>query len=163
MRCGWRTRKLDLISKSNAKSDKRDARTLAQLVRADASLLSPIEHGAEEVQMDLTLLHMRDNLVAARTRLISSIRGVVKASGERLPESVSATFPQEVGTAVPEGLRPAVAPLLEVIDKLNEEIFRYDLHGGTLGADKVSGERAIETGERGGDAERGGIPADGGR
>ena len=119
-------RKLELISKSNAKSDKRDARTLAQLVRADASLLSPIQHRDEGAQMDLTLLHMRDNLVASRTRLITSIRGVVKASGERLPECVSATFPQEVGEAIPEGLRPAVAPLLEVIDKLNEEIFGYD-------------------------------------
>ena len=36
-------RQLALITNSNAKSDKRDARTLAQLLRADPRLLSPIE------------------------------------------------------------------------------------------------------------------------
>jgi len=119
-------RQLELIAKSNAKSDKRDARTLAQMVRAAPNLLSPIQHRAEAAQMDLTLLHMRDNLVETRTRLISSVRGVVKATGGRLPECASMTFPHEVGAAIPEGLRPAAVPLLEVIDKLNEEIYRYD-------------------------------------
>ena len=40
-------RQLGLITKSHAKSDKRDARTLAQLRRADPRLLSPLEHRAE--------------------------------------------------------------------------------------------------------------------
>jgi len=40
-------------------SDKRDARTLAQLLRADPRLLSPIEHRAEKLQTDLTVIRMR--------------------------------------------------------------------------------------------------------
>src|SRR3989475_11180150 len=58
-RCGHKVvvadpRQLGLITQNDAKSDKRDARTLAQLLRADPRLLSPVEHRAEELQMDLT-------------------------------------------------------------------------------------------------------------
>jgi transposase len=119
-------RQLALITNSNAKSDKRDARTLAQLLRADPRLLSPIEHRAENLQMDLTVIRMRDNLIETRTRLVSSIRGVVKATGARLPKCETASFPQQVGGVIPEPLRPALAPVLEVIDRLNEELYEYD-------------------------------------
>jgi transposase len=130
-RCGQEVivadaRQLALITNSNAKSDKRDARMLAQLVRADPRLLSPIEHRGEELQRDLTLIHQRDNLVETRTRLISSVRGVVKASGARLPECPTGNFPQQVAEAIPEPLRAALAPTLEVIDQINEQIYACD-------------------------------------
>jgi len=75
-------RQIGLITKSNAKSDKRDARTLAQLLRADARLLSPLEHRAEKLPMDLTVIRMRDNLIETRTRLVTNVRGVVKAAAK---------------------------------------------------------------------------------
>ena len=91
-RCGHKVvvadpRQLGLITKNDAKSDKRDARTLAQLLQADPRLLSPIEHRAEKLQTDLTVIRMRDNLIETRTRLVTSVRGVVKATGGRLPSS----------------------------------------------------------------------------
>ena len=119
-------RQLALITQSNAKSDKRDALTLARMLRADASLLSPITHRAEQLQMDLTLIRMRDNLVETRTRFVSSVRGVVKATGARLPDCGTANFSQQVGEQIPEPLRPALAPMLELIDQLNEKIYEYD-------------------------------------
>jgi transposase len=119
-------RQLALITNSNAKSDKRDARTLAQLLRADPRLLSPIEHRAEKLQMDLTVIRMRDNLIETRTRLVSSVRGVVKATGARLPQCETARFPQEVADSIAEPLRPALAPMLEVIEELNEQLYEYD-------------------------------------
>jgi len=119
-------RQLALISNSDAKSDKRDARTLAQLLRADPRLLSPIEHRAENLQMDLTVIRMRDNLIETRTRLISSVRGVVKATGARLPDCETTRFPQQVTDVIPEPLRAALAPMLEVIDQLNEQLYEYD-------------------------------------
>jgi transposase len=119
-------RQLALITNSNAKSDKRDARMLAQLLRADPRLLSPIEHRPEKLQMDLTVIRMRDNMIDTRTRLVSSVRGVVKATGARLPSCETAGFPQQVADVIPEPLRPALAPMLEVIDKVNEEIYEYD-------------------------------------
>ena len=130
-RCGHRVvvadpRQIGLITKSNAKSDKRDARTLAQLLRADARLLSPIEHRAENLQMDLTVIRTRDNLIETRTRLVTSVRGVVKATGGRLPRGETSSFPQQVGDLIPEPLRPAVGPVLEVIDRWNEAVYEYD-------------------------------------
>lgn len=130
-RCGHEVRVADarqlaLITHSDAKSDKRDARTLAQLLRADPRLLSPIEHRAEKLQMDLTVIRMRDNLIATRTRLVSSVRGVVKATGARLPQCETASFPQQAAEVMAAPLRPALAPMLEVIDQLNEEIYQYD-------------------------------------
>lgn len=119
-------RQLALITNSNAKSDKRDARTLAQLLRADPRLLSPIEHRPEKLQMDLTVIRMRDNLVEIRTRLVTCVRGVVKATGARLPSCETLSFPQQVGDVIPEPLRPGLAPLLEVIDQLNEKVYEYD-------------------------------------
>src|SRR5438128_4063714 len=129
-RCGHEVRVADarqlaLITNSHAKSDKRDARTLAQLLRADPRLLSPIEHRAENLQMDLTVIRMRDNLIETRTRLVSSVRGVVKATGALLPRCETASFPQQVGDVIPEPLRPALAPMLKVIDQLNEETYEY--------------------------------------
>lgn len=73
-------RLLAVIANSDAKSDKRDARRLTQLVWADPRLLSLIEHRAEELQRDLTLIRQRDNLVETRTRSINSVRGVVTRS-----------------------------------------------------------------------------------
>jgi len=130
-RCGHEVRVADarqlaLITNSNAKSDKRDARTLARLLRADPRLLSPIEHRAEKLQMDLTVIRMRDNLIETRTRLVSSVRGVVKATGARLPNCETASFPHQVTDLIPVPLRPALAPMLEVIDQVNEEIYEYD-------------------------------------
>jgi transposase len=119
-------RQLAVITNSNAKNDKRDARMLAQLLRADPRLLSPIEHRPEKLQMDLTVIRMRDNLVEIRTGLVSSVRGVVKATGARLRKCAAANFSQEVKDMIAEPLRPALAPILEVIDQVNEEIYEYD-------------------------------------
>ena len=99
---------------------------VAQLLRADPRLLSPIEHRGEKLHMDLTVIRMRDNLIETRTRLVTSVRGVVKATGGRLPSGETSSFPQQVGDLIPEPLRPAVAPVLEIIDRLNEAAYEYD-------------------------------------
>ena len=96
-RCGHNVgvadaRQLALITQSNAKIDKRDARTLAQLLRADASLLSPITHRDEPLQMDLTLIRMRANLVETRTRFVSSVRVVVRQQERVCPAATRSSF-----------------------------------------------------------------------
>jgi len=97
--CGHEVRVADarqvaLITHSDAKCDRRDARTLALLVRADPRLLSPIQHRTESLQMDLAVIRMRDNLVETRTRFVSSVRGMVKATGARYPVARRAGFPR---------------------------------------------------------------------
>jgi transposase len=79
-----------------------------------------------KTQQDRSVLRARDLLVASRTQLICAIRGMVKADGSRLADCAAESFPEQVGAAIPEGLRRALAPLLETLDVLNEKIRYYD-------------------------------------
>ena len=58
------------------KNDRIDANKLARLGRVDPQSLHPIEHRGREVRQDLVLLRARDALVAARTELINTTRGM---------------------------------------------------------------------------------------
>ncbi len=80
------------ISSSLKKTDERDARFLAQLVRVDPQLLSPVEPRSEASQQAIAVVRAREGLVKARTMLINQVRGVVKSFGYRLPAGSSAAF-----------------------------------------------------------------------
>src|SRR5450432_2916810 len=78
--------KVQLITKSNRKDDRHDARTLARLARIDPELLGPIRHRSAKAQIHLTVIRARAELVSARTALVNAARGLVKSFGERLPK-----------------------------------------------------------------------------
>src|ERR1700680_2912908 len=61
--------KVQLISKSNRKDDRHDARTLARLARIDPELLGPVRHRSAKAQIHLTVIRARAELVSARTAL----------------------------------------------------------------------------------------------
>jgi transposase len=84
--------KVQLITKSNRKDDRHDARTLARLARIDPELLGPVRHRSVQAQIHLTIIRARAELVSARTALVNAARGLVKSYGERLPNR---TFPVE--------------------------------------------------------------------
>ena len=65
-------------------------------------------------------------LVESRTQLINAVRGISKAFGERLAKCSSEAFPGKRAEQIPAAIRGAVAPLLETIDHLNEQIRYYD-------------------------------------
>lgn len=109
--------KLRAIYDNPRKGDKADAETLARL---DPSLLSPIQHRSPEAQADLSLIRSRDVLVRSRTLMINHARGTVKACGARLPSCSADSFHYKVREAVPEGLQPAILPILEMIASLTE-------------------------------------------
>lgn len=119
-------RKVRLIYQSDRKNDKLDAHMLARLGRLDVSLLCPIRHRSAEVQTDLAFVRSRNALVSARTQLVNSVRGMVKAVGGRLPSSTTAAFADRVLPQVPPALQKAVAPLLKSIRLLSEQIRYYD-------------------------------------
>ena len=119
-------RQIPLIFRSNRKSDRLDALSLAKLGRLDPELLHPITHRSAQAQLDLAVLHSRDALVTTRTALINHVRGVVKAVGERLPSCSAPSFARKVKGNIPEGLQPALAPVLETIAGLTERIRAYD-------------------------------------
>lgn len=129
-------RQLRLISESNRKTDREDAKTLAELGYARPQLLRPIRPRPLEVQTDLAGIRARQSLVEVRTKLINHVRGSVKALGGRIPTSSAPSFAAKAVEHVPEQLRPAVAAHLKLIKSLSEEIRRHDKAVKNLGEKK---------------------------
>lgn len=119
-------RKVRLIHKNPKKSDRLDAQILARLARLDPQLLEPVQHRSEEAQADLAVLRARDSLVQARTGLINTVRGLVKAMGARIPSCSAESFHHRATAAIPESLKPAVGALIETIQDLTSRIRAYD-------------------------------------
>jgi transposase len=117
--------KVQLISKSNRKDDRHDARTLARLARIDPELLGPVRHRSAKAQIHLTVIRARAELVSARTSLVNAARGLVKSYGQRLPKCGTQRVSQELGAGLKAELREVLEPLLKEIESLNEHIQEY--------------------------------------
>lgn len=119
-------RNLRMISESDGKNDRTDARMLARLARVGPDLLAPIQHRSADVQNDLAMIRAREVAVTSRTKLINAVRGLVKSTGKRLPSCGSGTFGNKAQEACPPELKEPLAPLLRLIDHLTREIRLYD-------------------------------------
>jgi transposase len=119
-------RKVKLISEADDKSDRRDCELLARLGRADVKLLAPITHRPMQAQADLAVPKARDILVAARTKLVNHVRGTLKSFGLRLPSCSSDSFVRKTRESVPAHLRPALDPIYESLQRINEQILAHD-------------------------------------
>ncbi len=133
-------RQVKLISKGPKKNDWQDAENLARLLRFDREMLRPICHRGETAQAELAQLRSRDVLVGGRTRLINSVRSMVKAAGGRLPRCSAESFHHKVQDHLPQMLKPALQPMLEVIAGLSEQI-----KASTRQLEKLADERYPET------------------
>jgi transposase len=111
-----------MITASQKKTDRNDAEMLARLGRADLRLLSPVEHRGNATQADLAVAKTRKLLVESRTKQINSIRGMVKAFGERLQECDSEGFHRVTRSTLPPALKPALEPMYEVLGMLETQI-----------------------------------------
>src|ERR1700747_2835027 len=89
--------KVQLITKSNRKDDRHDARTLARLARTDPGRLGPVRHRSAQAQIHLTVIRARAELVSARTALVNAARGLVKSYGQRLPKCGTRQVSRELG------------------------------------------------------------------
>jgi transposase len=118
------------------KSDRIDANKLARLGRVDPQSLYPIRHRSREVRQDLVVLRARDALVSVRTELINTARGLVKSMGTRLPRCSSPSFAQKVKDAIPDEVREALLPLVQLVETVNDCIARYDQKIEELGREK---------------------------
>src|SRR5499425_2420128 len=114
--------KVQLITKSNRKDDRHDARTLARLARIDPQLLGPVRHRSVQAQIHLTVIRARAELVSARTALVNAARGLVKSYGERLPKCGTQQVSRELAAKLSTELRDVLEPLLKEIESLNERI-----------------------------------------
>jgi len=114
--------KVQLITKSNRKDDRHDARTLARLARIDPELLGPVRHRSAKAQIHLTVIRARAELVRARTALVNAVRGLVKSYGQRLPKCGTQQVSRELAAGLNAELREVLEPLLQEIESLNERI-----------------------------------------
>jgi transposase len=119
-------RQFAMISQSTRKNDRHDARTLAMTARFDVRLLRPIQHRSEELQADLCVLQSRDLAVRQRCKIMGTVRGKVKALGERLKPCA----PEAAGVHLVEGMRPEIQnfakPLLQIVEQVNATVTAYD-------------------------------------
>jgi transposase len=118
--------KVELITKSNRKDDRHDARTLARLARFDPELLGPVRHRSVKAQIHLSVIRARAELVSARTALVNAARGLVKSFGERLPKCGTYQVNEQLAEGVNAELRDVLSPLLRAVESLNECIKEYD-------------------------------------
>jgi len=118
--------KVELITKSNRKDDRHDARTLARLARIDPELLGPVRHRSAKAQIHLTVIRARAELVNARTALVNAVRGLVKSYGQRLPKCGTQQVNRELAAELNTELREVLEPLLKEIESLNERVKEYD-------------------------------------
>jgi len=114
--------KVQLITKSNRKDDRHDARTLARLARIDPELLGPVRHRSVQAQIHLTVIRARAELVSARTALVNAARGLVKSYGQRLPKCGTQQVSRELAAELSTELRDVLEPLLKEVESLNERI-----------------------------------------
>jgi transposase len=118
--------KIPSISRSRSKSDWRDAEQLARLARFDRSMLHPIKHRDERAQQDLQVIRSRDAAVRVRSRLISHVRGTVKAHGQVIGRCSTVAFPGRARAVVTGPLGEIVEPILEAVEKLSATIDTYE-------------------------------------
>jgi len=119
-------RKLRLIYENQHKSDRVDAEYLARVARLDPKLLCALEHRSELGQCHLAIIRARDTLVRSRGRLIQHVRASIKSIGERVPSGTAEAFHKRAAACLPDGLREALLPLIEVIEQLTTRIRGFD-------------------------------------
>jgi transposase len=107
------------------KNDRIDAHKLARLGQMDAQSLHPLQHRSREVRQDRVLLRGRDALVAVRTELINSTRGLVKSMGQRRPRCSNHSFASQAEEGLPVEIREALRPLVQLAAALSDCIQEY--------------------------------------
>ena len=119
-------RQVHLISKSDRKCDRNDALILARLGRMDPELLRPITPRSEKSAIVRGFLKARSHLIETRTRLVNFVRFEAKGIGVRIPKCSAESFHRRARPNLPEALRPALEPLLDVMAQIQERIRAFD-------------------------------------
>jgi transposase len=136
-------RELHAICRNDRKSDRVDAEKLARFARLDPNVLRPITHRSVALQESLTLIRARDVLVRARTSLINAARGLAKPCGFRLPSCATKSFHKRCLALLPDGLKPALRPLIGQIAQMSEQILVFDKEIEKMADDTLPETRAL--------------------
>jgi transposase len=115
-------RRLRMIYENDSRSDEVDAEQLARVARLHPSLLHGIEHRKHSTRVDLGKAQSRDMLVATRTTLINHVRGQMKSFGMKLGTRGAAYFHNWAREQVPEELKIALDPILDLLEQVDKQI-----------------------------------------
>lgn len=129
-------RKLRMIFKNDSKNDRFDASQLARVARLDPKLLYPVEHRGRQARVDQGLIKSRDGLVRARTQLVNHVRSTIKSFGTRLAGRGTSAFGRRAARQIPKELRPALVPILRMIEHHSASIRKYDKLIEAMGSDQ---------------------------
>jgi len=119
-------RKLAAIWTNKNKSDREDAEMLARLARSDINLLAPIRHMPTSLRVDLAVVKTRNTVSECRTKLISTVRGMLTSFGISAKGITADNFTTEVSKIVPKELRPAMNGILKEIRSMQLSLKAYD-------------------------------------
>lgn len=113
------------------KTDRRDARTLAEACRLGAYRVAHRTSGSQrEVRAQLAV---RQALVRTRTRYISVVRALLRREGQPVASGQAQTFAARVARlALPAPLHATVTPLLALFTPLNAQIAELNDHFAAL-------------------------------
>lgn len=107
------------------KTDRRDARTLAEACRLGA--YRPAHRTSDEQRHVRAQLAVRESLVRTRTKFISLVGALLRREGWRIRSGAAEAFAKRVGElALPAHLRSEIAPLLAVMVHVNAQIAELD-------------------------------------
>ena len=107
------------------KTDKRDARTLAEACRLGA--YRPAHRTSDRQRHVRAQLAVREAMVRTRSRYISLISTLLRRDGLRVAPGRSAGFLKRLARMVlPEALREEIAPLVPLLQGVNEQIKAAD-------------------------------------
>ena len=107
------------------KTDKRDARTLAEALRIGA--YRPVHRVSAARQHVRAELAVREALVRTRTRYVSVAKALVRRDGLRVTSSASHVAAQRIAALdLSEALAAELTPLFDVLDPINAHINAAD-------------------------------------
>jgi len=118
--------KLRMVTESNTKNDRNDARELARIALADVGLLHPVRLRREPCQQALRLLKARDGLVKVRTALVNELRGFAKSMGFRLPDCPANRAHALDKSGWPADFEAVAWPLMDVLETVDLKIRAYE-------------------------------------
>lgn len=114
--------KLKLLTESDTKNDRNDARELARYTLADVEMPHPVFLRAEQYQQMIRLLEARRALLGARTKLINEMRGFAKSMGFRIPRRDADYFHLIDRATWPRDLETLCWPMLAVVKTISLKI-----------------------------------------
>ena len=118
--------KLKLLTESDAKNDRNDARALARYTLADVGMLHPVFLRPDSHQRMIRLLEAWQVLVRTRTKIINELRGFAKSMGFRIPRKDASRFHTLDRSAWPADLESLSWQMFDVLEVIALKIKAYE-------------------------------------